>query len=117
MPFSISSWLLRKRIDAQARIPGRTMEHRRVVNPYHAVSIEAGPKSCKEARKLEDRRFLAATAPRLPLPECKAPASCQCRYLHYNDRRNKQERRVLLHNPHAHKMSERRSGSGRRMSD
>ncbi len=114
MAFSISSWLLRKRIDAQVQ-SGRPMEHRRVVNPYHAVSIEPGQKACSEARKLDGRRYLAAVAPQIPLRNCTA-ATCQCRYVHHNDRRSLRERRVLPHNPHSHKMSERRS-SGRRMTD
>lgn len=115
MAFSISGWLLRKRINAQVRYSGRPMEHRRVVNPYHAVSIEPGSKCCKDARKLEGHRFLAAAAPQLPLPSCGA-AVCECRYLHYNDRRNAQDRRKQPHNPYAHKMAERRT-TGRRITD
>lgn len=117
MGFNITSWLLRQRIDAQARMPGRTMEHSRVVNPFHAVSVEPGQRACKEVRRLEDRRILATAAPRIPLPECTSPGTCKCRYVHYDDRRSRRDRRVLPHNPHAHKMSDRRSGSGRRMSD
>lgn len=116
MQFSITNWLMRKRINAQARASGRTMQHHRVGNPYHAVSIETGVKACAESRKLEGRRFLASAAPMLPLPTCKSPV-CKCHYVHYNDRRGRQDRRVLPHNPHAHKMNERREGSGRRMSD
>jgi hypothetical protein len=116
MAFSISQWLLRRRIDAQVRISGRPMEHRRVANPYHAVSVETGPRSCPEARAFEGRRFLADSAPMLPLRNCSSP-TCQCRYQHYNDRRGRRDRRVLPHNPYAHKMGERRSGTGRRISD
>jgi len=115
MPFSISSWLLRKRIDAHVRQSGRPMEHRRVVNPYHAVSIEPGPHCCKDARKLDGIRFLATGAPTIPLNGCTS-ASCQCRYVHHNDRRNSQDRRKLPHNPHGHRMAERRTG-GRRNTD
>jgi len=114
--FSISNWLLRRRIDAHARTSGRPMEHRRVVNPFHAVSIEPGPKACAAARELEGKRFLASSAPMLPLREC-GSASCKCHYVHYNDRRTQRERRVLPHNPHAHKMNERRAGAGRRIND
>ena len=42
MAFNLSNWLLRRRIDAQARTSGRAVEYRRISNPYHAVSIEAG---------------------------------------------------------------------------
>lgn len=115
MPFSISSWLLRKRIDAHVRQSGRPMEHRRVVNPYHAVSIEPGSRCCKDARKLEGHRFLATAAPTIPLKGCTS-ASCQCRYVHYNDRRTNRDRRNQTFNPRAHQMAERRTG-GRRNTD
>lgn len=116
MAFSISQWLQRRRIEAQARLTGRFMEHRRVANPYHAVSIEPGPKPCAAVRELEGRRFLADSAPMLPLRNCSQPA-CKCHYQHYDDRRIQRDRRVLPHNPYAHKMDERRSGTGRRISD
>ena len=115
MPFSISSWLLRKRIDAHVRHSGRPMEHRRVVNPYHAVSVEPGSKCCKDARMLEGHRFLATAAPEIPLKGCTS-ASCQCRYVHYNDRRSNRDRRNQAFNPRGHQMAERRT-SGRRNTD
>ncbi len=116
MAFNLGNWLLRKRIDAQVRTSGRPMEYRRVVNPYHAVSIEPGPKACAESRKLEGRRFLASSAPQLPIRGCTS-STCQCRYVHHNDRRSPRDRRVNFANPHAHRMSDRREGSGRRMTD
>ncbi|MGH8249906.1 MAG: hypothetical protein ACREVI_04290 [Steroidobacteraceae bacterium] len=116
MGFNISSWLFRRKIDAHMRMSGRPMEHSRVVNPYHAVSIEPGAKACREARAIDGRRFLASAAPKIPLEDCSNPA-CKCRYVHYQDRRSMRDRRVLPHNPHAHKMSERRAGLGRRMTD
>ena len=117
MGFNLGNWFLRKKFDAQARDSGRPMEHRRVVNPYHAVSIEPGSKCCDDAGKLEGQRFLASTAPMLPLPGCTF-ATCQCRYTHYNDRRAARDRRVLTHTPYAHQMSDRRTtGGGRRMTD
>ena len=115
-PFNLSNWLLRRKIDAQVRTSGRPIEHRRVVNPYHAVSIETGARCCTAARKLEGHRFLASAAPMLPLKECNS-RTCQCRYTHHNDRRNQRDRRVNFANPHAHKMSDRREGGGRRMTD
>lgn len=117
MGFSLSQWLLRRRIAAQARTSGRPMEHRRVVNPYHAVSIEAGPRACPAVRALEGSRFLATAAPKLPLESCTASTACRCRYVHHSDRRSQRDRRVLPHNPHAHRMNERRAGHGRRITD
>jgi hypothetical protein len=115
MGFNLSNWFLRKKIDAHVRTSGRPMEHRRVVNPYHAVSIEPGPKCCAESRKQEGQRFLASSAPMLPLRGCTS-ATCKCRYTHYKDRRSDRDRRNLPHNPHAHKMNERRL-AGRRVTD
>lgn len=116
MAFRLSSWLLQRRISAQVRLSGRPMEYRRVGNPYHAVTIEPGVDACAAAREVDGRRFLADSAPMLPLRNC-SNASCRCHYRHYDDRRSHQDRRVLPYNPHAHKMGERRSGTGRRMSD
>ncbi len=117
MPFSLSNWILQRKIDAHVRNEsGRPMEHRRVVNPYHSVSVETDPKCCKEVREIEGRRFLAAAAPKLPLLGCGA-AACVCRYVHHNDRRSIRDRRVLPHNSSAHTMSDRRGGKGRRIND
>ncbi len=116
MGFNLSDWLLRRKIGAQIRISGRPVEHRRVVNPFHGVSVETGSRACAESRALEGQRFLAESAPKLPLPGCKI-ATCQCRYVHHNDRRSMRDRRVQPHNPHAHKMDDRRASTGRRMSD
>jgi len=115
MAFNLSNWFLRKKIDAHARSSGRPMEHSRVVNPYHAVSIEPGSKACAASLKLSGERFLASSAPMLPLRGCTS-ATCHCRYTHYKDRRSNRDRRNLPHNPHAHKMNERRL-AGRRVTD
>ena len=117
MAFNLSSWFLRRRIDAQARSSGRPIEHRRIGNPYHAVSIERGANACAAARATENKRFLSSAAPMLPLRECTQSSACQCRYAHHQDRRSQRERRVNFTNPRAHKMSERRTGSGRRLND
>jgi hypothetical protein len=115
MGFNLSDWLLRKKIGAQIRTAGSPVQHHRVGNPFHAVRVEAGMKSCAQARAIDEHRFLAASAPKLPLPGCPM-ATCQCRYVHHKDRRNDRDRRVQPHNPHAHKMSERRM-TGRRLTD
>jgi hypothetical protein len=111
-----SNWFLRRKIDAHVRLSGKAMEHRRIVNPYHAVSIEPGLKCCKDAGEMEGRRFLASAAPNLPLRNCEK-AKCTCRYVHHNDRRNSRERRVQPHNPHGHIMRDRRTSGGRRAND
>lgn len=61
-------------------------------SPYHAVSVQAGPRACKEARALADKRYLSDEAPSLPLPTCDARV-CTCRYRHHSDRRSGEPRR------------------------
>ena len=85
MAFNLSSWFLRRRIDAQARSSGRPIEHRRIGNPYHAVSIERGANACAAARATDNKRFLSYAAPMLPLRECTQSSACQCRYAHHAD--------------------------------
>ena len=116
MSFSLSEWLMRRRIGAQVRNAGARVEHSRVANPYHAVSIEPGARACEESRARDGRRYLSSAAPMLPLRGC-TQATCQCRYVHYNDRRSSSDRRNNFVNPRAHAMTERRSGSGRRIND
>jgi hypothetical protein len=92
MTFSISSWLHRKRVQAEVRFSGRTVQAYRVTNPYHGVSIKAGPGCHQTAQKYGSRRFLAGEVPPLPAPTCSVEA-CECRYVHHEDRRDKYDRR------------------------
>lgn len=113
---NISDWLLRRRIDSQVRTSGRPVEHRRIGNPYHAVSIDTGTRCCEAARDLERQRFLSTEAPMLPLAGC-TQSSCHCRYAHHNDRRITRDRRVQFPNPHALRNGDRRASGGRRITD
>lgn len=63
------------------------------VGSWHAVSITTGSYCCEAARGVIGRRFLAAQAPRLPLPECTAPEACTCKYKHHSDRRGPPRRK------------------------
>jgi hypothetical protein len=115
--FSLSAWFQRRKIGAQVRRPGAAVEHRRISNPFHAVSIEPGSRCCVQARQAQGWRYLSTAAPMLPLEGCTS-TSCQCRYVHYEDRRsNLRDRRVNFANPHAHRMTDRRAGGGRRIND
>ena len=116
MSFNLSGWLMRRRIGAEVRNAGARVEHSRVGNPYHAVSIETGTKACAEAQAREGRRYLSTAAPMLPLRGC-TQATCQCRYIHHKDRRSERDRRVNFVNPRAHTMNERRTSGGRRIND
>lgn len=56
-------------------------------SPFHAVSIEPHQHSCLAAKALKAQRFLSEEAPALPLIAC-AASECQCKYIHYPDRRS-----------------------------
>ena len=60
-------------------------------------------------------RLLSADVPALPLKACDRPATCKCKYRHFDDRRRPFPRRV----PHAtrYQGAERRLRRGRRESD
>jgi len=85
---------------------------------FRAVRIRAGEDCCEAARQFGNMRFLCYKAPRLPLPECTA-ASCQCRYVHYPDRRTGQDRRRTWDWSREREFFgvNRRSGRGRRATD
>jgi len=56
-------------------------------SPWAATSVQPSRGSCEAARAIKPVRFLAAEAPRLPLPDCSSPGSCRCIYKKYDDRR------------------------------
>jgi hypothetical protein len=64
-------------------------KHHHAQHPYHSVSVETQPDCCIAARKLAKKRFLSGEAPMLPLENCQA-SDCQCRYQHFNDRRDEE---------------------------
>ncbi|MGR6500943.1 hypothetical protein [Shewanella sp. Koi 1] len=53
---------------------------------FHCVSIENDGSCCDQVDELKGKRFLSKEAPELPMEECTI-ANCQCRYQHYDDRR------------------------------
>lgn len=54
---------------------------------FHAVSVVGGDGACAAAKLLRGVRVLSASAPRLPLPDCDHPGTCNCSYRKYADRR------------------------------
>jgi hypothetical protein len=113
---ALSSWFYRKKIYAELRLSGRPVQAHRVVNPYHAVGIAPGAASCKAVAGHKGRRYLSAEAPKLPLPACDA-RSCQCRFVHFEDRRDGDDRRHLMMDARGHLARERRRGRGSRATD
>ena len=119
MAFSILTWWHRKRVQSEVQFSGRAVQVHRVTNPYHAVSIKAGPNCEKTELQYSQRRYLSSEAPPLPLPTCSAKG-CSCRYVHHDDRRSGEDRRIRdVWNAHTRTVTDadkRRSG-GRRVTD
>jgi len=63
------------------------------ISPHHAVAIRCGNSSCQAAQDNQGKRYLSAEAPLLPLDQCDRPDQCECRYQHYEDRRDGARRR------------------------
>ncbi len=59
---------------------------------FHAVSIRFASSACSAAKSLDGKRFLSGAAPRIPLPDCDV-LECKCRFAHYSDRRESDDRR------------------------
>jgi len=74
------------------RTPAPRTPARKPDTKYHAVSLKILPSACDAAKAMEGERYLSAEAPNIPLPECDA-ATCKCRYVHYKDRRGRDDRR------------------------
>ena len=119
MEFNFSSWWHRRRVQAEVQHSGRPVQVHRVTNPFHAVSIQAGPACRRTADEYTDRRFLSGEAPQLPLPTCDS-VKCRCRYIHHEDRRSGDDRRQRgdVWNPHVSTLAnDRRAMRGRRVTD
>jgi hypothetical protein len=87
-------------------------------NPYRAVSIVLGDAPCSAVHRFTRRRYLALSAPPLPLPSCDS-SSCTCHFRRHKDRRAGPRRRVdigLMSAPWSN-AEKRRPGRGRRAED
>ena len=82
---------------------------------HRGAEVIAAEGACDAARSLTNLRLLSADVPPLPLKTCDRPATCKCKYRHFDDRRRKFPRRV----PHAtaYRGVEQRVRRGRRDRD
>ena len=82
---------------------------------HRGAEVIAADDACDAARSLTNVRLLAADVPLLPLKTCDRPATCKCKYRHFDDRRRVFPRRVQ----HAtrYRGVERRVRRGKRDSD
>lgn len=95
----------------------RKLEGRAVVHLFHGVQVLPGRGACAEVIELEGKRLLSEEAPMLPLAACSHFTSCTCRYRHFKDRRTESRRDTDDGLPPRHVEQERRSLSGRRVTD
>lgn len=65
--------------------PGRS-------NRYQAVTIVHGSKCCAAVKSLVGQRFLAGSAPALPLAACNLSNQCKCSFQKHGDRRDDSRR-------------------------
>lgn len=61
-------------------------------NPYQAVTVVCPGKCCAAVKVLAGQRFLARSAPSLPLPACSLANQCRCSFRKYDDRRDENRR-------------------------
>ena len=101
----------RKRLPSASNNPASAANR----NPFHAVSVKHGATACSPVLELQNRRFLSAEAPHLPLHECDI-AQCQCKYRHHKDRRHRDGARRSFSQGHF-AGQERRILQGRRAED
>ena len=86
--------------ERQKKRPGKRPQHKantvvrkRVPkSEFHAVAIKFSKNACAAAKSMSSQRFLSNAAPHLPLPECNV-MKCDCRFVHYKDRRSDNDRR------------------------
>lgn len=91
------AWLIVRIRQNKAATEAESRPKPRSCGDYHAVAIKYSENACDAAKALTGRRFLANTAPQLPLPRCDFH-NCRCKFAHYEDRRSKTDRR----SPFAH---------------
>jgi hypothetical protein len=91
----------------------------RTSTQWRAVKIAPGLICCDAAEKMSGQVYLSTESPRLPLDGCDE-TDCRCKYVHMDDRRSGDDRRIELGDLGAFlptNQVERRKRSGRRASD
>jgi hypothetical protein len=86
------------------------------LNRYQAVSIVHAGKCCAAVKSLAGQRFLACSAPSLPLPTCSLSNQCKCSFQKHDDRRDN-DRRLPGEMSKWYGGAEKRRSRGRRRAD
>jgi hypothetical protein len=85
-------WRRKKRANELRAAGAKEIDLMATTSKFHAVSIRPGPDACRAALGLAGQRFLSDAAPSIPLPSCEAE-NCRCRFVHFSDRRDGDDRR------------------------
>ena len=89
------------------------------LSPFRAVAITPGWEgACPRVKSYAGKRFLARSAPALPLKDCDYP-TCTCRYVKFDDRRQEPRRgsEYGIANNFVRDVERRAGRSGRRKTD
>ena len=71
---------------------------------YHAVKISPSQNACDPVKWVSSKLFLKTELTRLPLESCDRIDKCLCKFQHFDDRRQNEDRRndsVVLQNVYA----------------
>lgn len=118
-------WIVRKLIGGKpapprvSRSAAAAAAEPAIETRWRAVRIVPGLICCKEVSALREQVFLSRQSPSLPLETC-TERDCRCKYVHLEDRRSGQDRRVQLgelDNFLPFHQTERRRSEGRRAAD
>ncbi|MBL4869025.1 MAG: hypothetical protein JKY67_21890 [Pseudomonadales bacterium] len=76
----------KKRRITNSKVPPRSAEK------HQGNSIQCTNNACDAVKQLAEKRFLVKDTPSLPVSGCDSE-NCECRYVHFDDRREKTEDR------------------------
>jgi len=94
----------RQRVETPRKLKLPPIKLSRKNTRYHAVMIVCADQACEAARSRAGIKYLSGEAPALPLADCclnggiNTVVTCMCRYEHYEDRREDDDRRSLFGN-------------------
>jgi len=87
---------------------------------YHAIQVLPCEHSCDPARWVSSKIYLVSELSKLPLASCNKIDECGCKFKHYEDRRQNEDRRtdsIVLQNTFSGDETRKQKKKGRRDND
>ncbi len=84
----LALWFMKKRQKVSSK-----SSIKKVKGPFAAVKIKRCMEACAQVMTHSDKLFLISEAPGLPLKDCDRVFDCNCRFIHFADRRQGEDRR------------------------